>query len=143
MADIKSDSSGFTKFIPLLKKLGPMILILGIVATIISSCMGGRGISGFSGYSKTFEIEVATLEPHRLCGIPTGEHTFNIPKGREVEVFIGRDKYDITSTLRVNKTFPGEKFEVERDECVSVSFSVNESFQKNKFARQIVAITFH
>jgi len=119
---------------PLMKVVGGVILI-----ALFAHFYTGIGFLGLGGYSKTFEVEVATLEPHKLCGIPTGEHSFVVPKGREVEVFIGKEKTDITSALRVNKTFPGEKFQVE-DGCVSISFAVNEAFQRNAFQRQIIAI---
>ncbi|MDD2766966.1 MAG: hypothetical protein PHH40_04405 [Candidatus Moranbacteria bacterium] len=117
-------------------------LAIIIIAIIINSFGGGNGASSFRGYSKTFELEVATLEPHKLCGVPPGEHTFVVPKGREIEVFIQREKTDITSALRVNQTLPGETFSVGDDSCVIVSFAVNANFQRNAFDRQVIAITF-
>ncbi|MDP3956899.1 MAG: hypothetical protein Q8Q10_00145 [bacterium] len=109
-----------------------------------ASTMGGglMGIIDDFFYAKTLEIEVATMEPYKLCGIRPGKREFNIPKGREVEVFIAGEKTDITSTVRVNKTFPGETFVVGKGGCVDIFFSVNADFQKNKFVRQVVAIAF-
>ncbi len=116
------------------------IIVIAILIALFVHFYTGIGFLGLEGYSKTFEIEVATLEPHQLCGVPPGEYSFTVPKGREVEVFIGREKTDITSAVRVNKTVPNEPFSVKENGCVEISFAVNESFQKNAFAKQIIAI---
>lgn len=101
---------------------------------------GVKGIADDFFYSKTLEVEVGSLAPHQLCGVRPGKRKFAVP--RPVEVFIGSEKTDITSALRVNKTFPGEKLDVNESGCVGISFAVNEGFKKNKFDRQIVAIKF-
>lgn len=104
---------------------------------------GVEGVVSNFFYSKTLEIEVSSLTPQKLCGVKTGTRKFSIPKGREIEVFIGNEKYDITSGVRVNKTVPGENFEVtDKEGCVEVSFAINEGFQKNAFVRQIIPIRF-
>lgn len=113
---------------------------LAIIAiTIIINSFGGGG-SGLSGYSKTFELEVVTLEPHKLCGVPSGKHTFTIPFQRHVKIM--GDDYDVTSYIRVNKSLPNEVFEVASDGCVEVSFAFNSLAKGLSIQPQIIAITF-
>jgi hypothetical protein len=77
-----------------------------------------------------------------LCGIKEGRRKFSIPEGRGVEVFVGVEKTDITSTVRVNQTIPGESFEVTEGGCVEVSFAIGENVKALPFPRQIIAIRF-
>jgi len=124
---------------PTKNKVG-MIVALALLAVVGYNYFTGKSTLGFGGYSKTFEVEVTTLRPHKLCGVPAGEYTFTIPFQRHVMIM--GDDYDVTSYVRVNKALPNDAFTVNGDGCVEVSFAFNSRALGLPINPQIIAITF-
>ncbi len=109
--------------------LKPLIWVVGI--GIIITILTGKNISGISGTTKTLELEVSSLQPHQLCGIPPGERKFSVPN--KSFVMIDGDDYEINTYVRVNGSLPNESFTVDSSGCATVSFA----FTKKALGRTI------
>lgn len=91
-------------------------------------------------YTKTFELEVATLEPHKLCGVRPGERKFTAPK--KIPVIIGGNRHDLEEWILVNDTVAKEQFIVADDGCVKITFALVSNDKKKSIVPQIIPIKF-
>lgn len=94
-------------------------------------------------YRKTFDLEITSFQDHKLCGIRSGTRTFSIPSDIRSRIYVTTAKgenTDITSTIRLNGTVPGETFEVE-NKCVTVSFAFNQAAKQERISPRVIHFT--
>lgn len=115
------------------------ILVIGALVSFYKAFGGNEVMEGVT-YSKTMELEVGTLQPHKLCGVQPGNRKFSIPHKNFIRM--DGDDYEVTSYIRVNNTLPDESFEVERSGCVQVSFAFTQRALGRSITPQIVRIAF-
>ncbi|MFZ2187070.1 MAG: hypothetical protein WAV46_00340 [Candidatus Moraniibacteriota bacterium] len=115
------------------------LLTLGVLLFISSRVFNFDSNDLFSK-KKTLELEVSTLEPHKLCGVRPGERKFTIP--HQSFILMYGDNYEVTSYIRVNGSLPNESFTVESNGCVQVSFAFNSRALGKPIDPQVIQITF-
>ncbi len=114
------------------------ILVIGALVSFYQA-FAGPSLNDLT-YSKTLEIEVGTLQPHKLCGVRPGNRKFSVPNKQYV--LMDGDNYEVTSYIRVNGTLPNESFAVDKAGCVQVSFAFNSGTLGRAITPQVLKVVF-
>lgn len=135
----------YKRYVLLLILVALAVGLFGAFAGKSTSGGGMRGVWADYNYKRSFDLELVSFQDTKVpevCGLKLGTRKFMIPSNDRDRTWVevpGEASVDISSSLRLNGTWPDETFEVTNEKgCVKVTFALNPAFKNKAITPRII-----